>query len=430
LAAASEGKFFFINLVIRKYYLAKKTYVEIASYWMRKRLNIRKAAPAVILIFLFAISLILAFDSSNKTSTSNFYFGVEFAYSHNLNDSQVILSDLKSLVNEVGTYTNLFVIGIPEISLNETLLNESCDYLSLNDLHFIVLFTDTSKYRYNLSLWTTNAQQKYGDKFFGVYRIDEPGGKELDNATFQNKPDRFLNQKDFEPNVRNYSGAAQEYVDILGLHLDILGKILYPKIFTSDYGLYWFDYLGGYEAVFGQFVGNLSRQLTISLCRGAAQAQNKDWGVIITYKYSGKPYIESGQELYSDLTLAYQAGAKYAVVFDYQNLTQFGVFKDEHFEALKDFQNYVKENPQDHGIRKGEVAYVLPQYYGFGFRNPSDSIWGIWSSDNLSPKIWNDSVELIKRYGLNLDTIYDDPANVSEVTSRYDKLFFWNETIG
>jgi hypothetical protein len=337
-------------------------------------MNVKKTAPVFVLIILFSVSLILALDPFSKPSLSNFYVGVEFAYSHNLNDSHVIFSDLKSLVDKVKNYTNLFVIGIPEISLNETLLTESCDYISKNDLYIIALFTDTSKYSYNLTVWTANAQQKYGDKFLGVYRIDEPGGKELDNATFNNKPDRFLSPDNYETNLRNYTQAAQDYVNILGIHLEILEQILYPKIFASDYGLYWFDYLGGYEAVFGQFVGNQSRQITISLCRGAAQVQNKDWGVIVTWMYNKEPYVEASYQLYDDLTLAYKAGARYAVIFDYPNSTQYGILTEEHFEALKDFWNYAKNNPQNHGVDKGKVAYVLPQYYGFGFRKPTDTI--------------------------------------------------------
>lgn len=394
-------------------------------------MNIRKAAPAVILILLFSVSLFLTFDPfSKQVSSSEFYVGVEFAYSNNLNDSQVNLSSLKSLVDKVENYTNLFIIGIPEISLNETALSESCNYISSKgDLHFIVLFTDTTKYTYNLTAWTTNAEQKYGNKFLGVYRIDEPGGKELDNATFNNSPDRFLVQSDFDPDVKNYSGASQVYVGILGRHLDILGKVLYPKIFTSDYGLYWFDYKGGYKAVFAEFVWNQSRQIAISLCRGAAEVQNKDWGVMITWTYDREPYIESGQRLYSDLTLAYKAGAKYAVVFDYPNSTQYGILTDDHFQALKNFWSYVKNNPQDHGANQGKVAYILPQDYGFGFRSPNDTIWGIWNADDLSNKVWNDTNNLINQYGLNLDIVYNDPEYMNAVTSRYDKLLFWNETI-
>lgn len=392
-------------------------------------MNARRAVPAIVLIALFAASVFFELDPINDNSSSKFYVGVEFAYSNNLSDAQGILNSLKALVDKVENYTNLFVIGLPEVSLNQTLLNESCSYISNAGLHFIVLFTDTTKYDYNLSDWTTNAHQNYGARFLGVYRIDEPGGKELDNATFNGAPDRFLDQKNFDPNVKNYTGAAQEYVGFLGLHLDLLSNILYPKIFTSDYGLYWFDYKAGYEAVFAEFVGNQSRQMAISLCRGAAAAQNKDWGITVTWMYNREPYIESGPQLFSDLTLAYDAGAKYAVVFDYPNSTQYGILTEEHFAALKNFWNYVENNPQNHGANQGKVAYVLPQGYGFGFRSPTDTIWGIWNADSLSAKIWNDTNNLINQYGPNLDITYNDPQYLNTITSHYNKLFFWNETI-
>ena len=392
-------------------------------------MNAKRAVPAIVLIALFATSVFFELDPINNSTSSKFYVGVEFAYSNNLNDTQGILNSLKALVDKVENYTNLFVIGLPEVSLNQSLLNESCSYIINAGLHLIVLFTDTTKYDFNLSAWTTNVHQSYGNRFLGVYRIDEPGGKELDNATFQGSPDRFLNQKNFNPNIKNYTGAAQEYVGFLGTHLDILGNILYPKIFTSDYGLYWFDYKAGYEAVFGEFVWNQSRQMAISLCRGAAVAQDKDWGVIVTWKYDKAPYIESGSQLYSDLTLAYDAGAKYAVVFDYPNSTQYGILTEEHFDALKNFWNYVNNNPQANGANHGKVAYVLPEGYGFGFRISNDTIWGIWNADDLSSKVWDDANKLINQYGSNLDIIYNDPQHMNEIVSRYDKLFFWNESI-
>jgi hypothetical protein len=391
---------------------------------------LRKASPAVVLIAIFAVSIFLQLDPvSNNQNGSNFYVGVEFAYSHNLNDSNVILSDLKAMVDKVQTCTNLFVVGIPEVGLNQTLLDESCAYINNANLSFIIFYTDTTKYDYDLREWTNNAQITYGDKFLGVYRIDEPGGKELDNATFNGKPDRFLDPNAFDQNVKNYADAAELFVNVLGVHLDLLSERLYPKIFTSDYGLYWFDYKAGYEAVFAEFVWNHSRQIPISLCRGAAVANNRDWGVIITWMYDTPPYIESGQQLYADLTLAYDAGAKYALIFNYPNASQYGILTEEHFEALQDFWTYIHENPQKHGSNKGTVAYVLPEGYGFGFRNPGDNIWGVWSADDLASKGWNDTNMLLTHYGSNLDIIFDDPAYTNAVGNGYEKLYFWNQTI-
>ena len=88
--------------------------------------------------------------------------------------------------------------------------------------------------------------------------------------------------------------------------------------FTSDYGLYWFDYKAGYYVVFAELGGNNgSRQLPISLCRGAATSQGKEWGVMITTRFYDGRILESGPELYDDLVLGYNSGAKVAVVFDY-----------------------------------------------------------------------------------------------------------------
>ena len=68
---------------------------------------------------------------------------------------------------------------------------------------------------------------------------------------------------------------------------------------------------------------NYSRQLNIDLCRGAATVQNKDWGVMITWTYTQPPYMESRTQLYNDMVLAYENGAKYIIIFDSnENYTQ------------------------------------------------------------------------------------------------------------
>ena len=73
-----------------------------------------------------------------------------------------------------------------------------------------------------------------------------------------------------------------------------------------------------------------------------------------------------------------------------------------------------------------KAAFVLPKDYGWGMRNPEDTIWGLWPSDALSPKIWQKTQILLYRYGMNLDIIYDDPQ--FSITDTYTKLYFWNDT--
>jgi len=338
---------------------------------------------------------------------------------------------LKDLVDKVKDYTNLFVLGSVNMTFNRTVLDESCDYIYDAGLHFIVLFTDNRKYWdrpdstvYEALFWIYEARQKYGDKFLGVYRYDEPGGNQLDDG-----PYALLNRTEAAA-YGTYTNASMHYVDYLSILIRYY-KYTSDEVFTADYGLYWFDYKAGYNAVFAEFGWNHSRALHIAFCRSAAKAYNKDWGAIVTWEYTDAPYIESGEELYDDMILAYKTGAKYVVVFDYPKIGQYGILTEEqdHFDALKDFWNYVHSNPQEHGVIQGEAAYVLPKGYGFGFRNAEDTIWGLWNADDLSQKVWDDANTLIAQYGSRLDIVYDEPEVMEAVRSRYDKLFFWNETI-
>ncbi|MCW4019443.1 MAG: hypothetical protein NWF00_12335 [Candidatus Bathyarchaeota archaeon] len=388
-------------------------------------MNPKRATPALVLIAIFAVSIFLTFDPINTGGVSDFYVGVEFAYSPDINDAEINLNTLKTLVDEVKDYTNLFVIGIPEVSQNQEVLNESCNYIYDAGLHMIILFTDTTSYNYTLNDWTSAARQKYGEKFLGVYRLDEPGGKELDNYE-----ERTLNKTvPYLPNVRNYTGASDEYVQNLQVHIEHWNHNLYSTLLTADYGLYWFDYKAGYNTILAEFGWNHSRQITVGLCRGAATAYNREWGAIITWTYDQEPYIASGPEIYEDMVLAYQAGAKHVVVFSYPDLNKFGILTEEHFEAMKEFWQYINKHPEDHGSQQATVAYVLPQDYGFGFRRANDTIRGLWTADDLVPKIWEDVNKLSVTHGLGFDIVYNDPEFHEFILAGYEKVIFWNETL-
>ncbi len=370
---------------------------------------------ALIIIIVLSLFLALNWFSNNQTPTREFYVGVEYAYGSSL-------SEVKVLVDKVKDYTNLFIVGAAGLSFNRTALTEACDYIFNAKLDFIVQFTGLDLYNYNITIWMLEAQQKYGDRFLGIYRYDEPGGHQLDgDSTTQ-----LINNTVISPNA-SYAQVSNAYVGNLS-YFPAYYLQYAPKMFTADYALYWFDYKAGYTTIFGEFVGNESRQRHIALCRGAAETFNKDWGAIITWKYNQEPYLENGTELYNDLALAYSAGAKYAVVFSYPQIGSYGILTDEHFDALQRFWNTLHTDPNSFGSNPAEAAYVVPADYGFGFRHPNDTIWGLFHADQLSPKIYQDIETLTQRYGAHLNILYDEPETAALLPS-YSEVFYWNQTI-
>ncbi len=138
--------------------------------------------------------------------------------------------------------------------------------------------------------------------------------------------------------------------------------------------------------------------------------------------------MESGDELYNDLALAYGSSAKYGIVFSYPNITAYGTLKEEHFEALQKFWNTLHTNPQSLGQMPSQVEYVVPADCGFGFRNCNDSIWGQFPADSLSQKIFNDTVTLISKYGASLNILYDGPEIKTKLPD-YNAVYYYNRTI-
>jgi hypothetical protein len=384
---------------------------------------------------VISLSIVVSVELIGNSKAPAFFVGVEYAYSYsNTTASSVMVNDAKALVDKVKNYTNLFIIGTPQLTFNETALNETCDYIRDAGLYFIVLLTGRNSYSGpNQPFdWLVNDAPRYGDRFLGVYRFDEPGGNQLDQGE-----SKLISVEDKNLyNIYNSQNAAAFYTFNLQAHIEpyanatVNGVTVHSRTFTADYGLYWFDYSANYDTVFAEFGSNQSRELTVALCRGAANAHGKDWGAIITWEYDKPPYIESADALYNDLTLAYNSGAKYAVVFDYPKVEgqQYGILTEDHFDALKRFWNDIHSTSQQKN-EPAKVAYVLQADYGFGFRNPEDTIWGLWSADNHSAKIYNDAKKLIDRYNSTFDIVHDDPQFRNIIRNRYETLIFWNETV-
>ena len=345
---------------------------------------------------------------SPRNSSPTVFVGVDVAYED--------INQTKKLVDEVSAYTNLFVIGCKAVAFNATKLTDVCSYLIDKGLNFMV-FTDSQTPQQRIAL--ENATSKWGDHFLGLYAFDELGGKQID--LYKDRPVWATD---------NYSDAENQYVASTQNNLSSIRNYYVGagdvSVFSSDYAFYWFNYEAGYTAVFAEFGWNHSRQLNIALCRGAATAHNRDWGVMITWTYGTPPYLESGPDLYNDMVLAYENGAKYIIIFDSDHDYTGSVLQKEHFEAMKQFWQYAQANPRASNSAE-RVAYVLPDGYGYGFRGPNDKIWGLWEADNLTNRVCTNLNAALLRYGDKLDVIYSDKTG-AKCLSLYAKAIFWNET--
>jgi hypothetical protein len=413
---------------------------------------------SLILIFILLITTLSLFVSYNQSSNCQsqkdpVYIGVAFGGE--------TVAQAKLIIDRTKSYTNLFILdsGINPISTNESAAKEVCDYAVNSGLNIIINMGSWTPHNWPWQIKFLNtSRSSYGDKFLGAYYDDEPGGIPLDwnwtkqfaenSLVFGKRPNpldltsirnklQTANETGIQP--ENYIIEAQWFQQLLERnrgHNDL--KRYNITSFTSDYALYWFDYLGGYDTIFAQLGWNqtdsiptyrsVNQQTVLALLRGAATMQNKDWGAIITWKYTHPPYFDTGTNIYNQMEAAYNAGAKYITIFDFPyNITNnpYGALTDEHFQALEQFWNYV--NKQAPNSAHAQAALVLPKDYGWGMRNPTDKIWGFWGPDDKSPLIWNNIQTLLSQYGSGLDIIYDDPA--FPLQGNYSKVYFWNQTI-
>ena len=352
----------------------------------------------------------LTLGSNSKSFPDGFYLGVTAGGD---------VADTKRLIDKTKDFTNLLIITNPDVTRNRTRLEETMNYACNAGLSVFVYMVYPSLrivFDYNPFTWVAVAKHKYGNQFLGYYLYDEPGGNQLDLGNFS--------QFGFENMPYDYRDAANTFVYYL--YVQMRDFIKTDMLVTSDYGLYWYDYEAGYDAVFCEFGWNHSRAINIALCRGAAVMHNKTWGVMITWKYDQAPYIESSSELFQDMITAYKAGAKYVAVFNYPNIGPYGLLTEEHYDAIKDFKDFVNKNPQNGTSNRDKIAYVLPDNYGWGFRSPEDKIWGVWSADEKSERIWNDVYNLTQQYDYDFDIIYGSPLTWAFGRSHYDKLIWWN----
>ncbi|XHH09235.1 MAG: hypothetical protein ACFCUE_01025 [Candidatus Bathyarchaeia archaeon] len=382
------------------------------EFQLKKRLII---LIAVVLIGALVFSVFYHTLSSQQSKQT--YVGVAFCGD---TTEQALL-----LIDRVKNYTNLFILQSGPISMDENATKEICDYAVDSGLNIIVYFGDLAprilaekglEWRTD---FTNGAKQRYGERFLGVYYYDERGGIYLDT-------DKQAHNWTIPANA-TYSSVAQTFVNgFLREGGTVNLKAANVPMYASDYALYWFDYLSGYDVMLAQIGWNHSLTQDIALLRGAARMQDKDWGIIITWKYNQPPYLDTGETIYQQMLTSYRAGAKYITIFNYpyNNQTIYGTMKDEHFEALQRIWNTVKSGNVD--PIKADSVLVLPKDYGFGMRRLDDTIWGFWEPDQYTAQVWNSAQTLMARHGYSLDIIYDDPNY--PLNGQYANVYLWNST--
>jgi hypothetical protein len=403
---------------------------------VKKIATIAIALADIFIILVAGLVGISLFFENGKTKAPDVFIGVDIGYGDE--------NDVYKVTDAVKGYANLIILGSLTVTTDDAALTRVCDYLSQEGFYFIIYIgfgntTDFLPPRGPSHEFFNTTADRWRDKFLGVYLYDEVGGKQLDALE---KPVLKAQIPPYKIDAKDYTYvAASYYANVIG-YASISVEYYsppFPALYTSDYGLFWFDYLSGYNNVFTEFVGNYSRQIAIALCRGAAHTMNQNiahttgqnWGAIITWKYDQPPFLEDAQELYNDMKLAYENQAKYIMVFDSpypkNNTTPLGILTEDHINAIKQFWNYTKTNPRNNTY-PAETAYVIPSDYGYGMRGANDTIWGLWPADSLSPQIWNNVTSLISTYGSKIDIVYETKIDSEKVNLPYNNLIFWNGT--
>jgi hypothetical protein len=395
----------------------------------------------ILLISILAPVIYFSNDPENEeTHPVKPYFGISFCGN--------TAAEAKLLIDKTKDYTNLFVLQSGPISKNETAINEVCDYAVKSGLDFIVFFGwfDTD-HPWQIP-WLDYAKERWENRFLGLYFFDEPGGiqtdydwleifhmiKEFDPESYR-ALEQYIQETANQTVTRDYEEAKKRFVEYINYHIQ-LNEVTNRSItvFTSDYALYWFDYLAGYDTVFVELGWNHNIPTHIGLCRGAATVQQKDWGTIIVWKArnlenDNEGIYKTGPEMYSDMITSYETGAKYIIIFNYPTnppYNPYGILKDEHFNAIQQFWEHMQSHPEDYGKTETQAAIILPENYGWAFRNLNDRIWGYWGPDEKSQKIWELTQDLLNQYEYALDIVYDDPD--FPVADIYPEIYYWNQT--
>jgi len=447
---------------------------------MQRRLKKQSILAIILIVIIVSVTILFVQSGTQSRDSAQVFVGVSYGGNS--------VPEAKMLIDKVKSYTNLFVLQSGTLQRDTASINEVGDYAVASGMYFLPYFgiyiEDT------FSVWFDSAKQRWGDHLLGVYHSDELGGKMLDDYSKFIDPvtgDSIMKTRYSDIVVEKANGATIHYElngkinlyepisDVDGVYSTYYpnGTVIFSRpgmeasttykqlldvkpfkdsnevvqqfltknhreigflknlttVFSSDYALYWYDYQAGYDVLLTQLGWNISLNQQISLCRGAATAQGKDWGAIITWRYNSPPYLDSGEEIYDQLKTAYEGGAKYLILFNFYEegaSNPYGTLKDEHFTALESFWRDVVQNPNVvHGMVKADSVLVLPRNFGGGLRWREDIVWGVFKADETTGRIWEFTQSTINKYGYALDIVYDDSAY--PLSSDYQNIIRFQE---
>ena len=437
---------------------------------------------AAILLVVTALATVIVVKSAFQIGTTpTVYVGVTYGGNS--------VAEAKQLIDKVKGYSNLFALQSGDLQRDFKAVDEIGDYAIDAGMYFLPYFGNYVEATF--SAWLDSAKQRWGTKLLGIYHSDDLGGKMLDDYSkftdvetgntigktrygdivvekpngvvihyelngeinllepTQEHPDGVystyypngsvtVKQSNVKPstsyqqlaNQRPFRDQNETAARFISRNQQDIGNLKNSTtVFSSDYALYWFDYKSGYDVMLTQLGWNISLNQQIALCRGAATAQGKDWGVIVTWKYNSPHYLDSGSEVFNQLKTSYEAGAKYFLLFNfYEEGTSnpYGTLGEEHFQALENFWNNVVNNSGVvHGSVEADSVLVLPQNFGGGLRWRTDIVWGVFKPDETSGQLWDLLQQSLNAHGLKLDVAFEDLDN--PVSGKYSNIIHFSD---
>ena len=94
--------------------------------------------------------------------------------------------------------------------------------------------------------------------------------------------------------------------------------------------------------------------------------------------------------------------------------------------ALQSFWNDITHNKICRP-KRSRGGFGVASKFGWGMRNPNDTIWGFWTTDNRTLQVAIAVSTLLARVRRQLDIVYEDSA-YPVANGHYQHVYYWNQT--